>query len=252
MSKSGIPPELTDSLLADPAVQQAIKRQVVKSGEDVAKALQDPSVQAQILVTCKERFPQYAALARDKIFELSNDPEVQRRARELGTKVVQYAGQAGAMLVAQIEQGPAGVRVLAFLGGLASCVVSALHLINPFGLLTGTVVYVLCFYQMLFSLTTMLFEAQPEWIQRVGGGVDTYQDMLIRKSKFLSEALGRGLFYVFQGSLWLSIAGMADVMELACGAYMVFVGILNILMHYGGYSRFAEKLSKTYHGAVAR
>mmetsp|Transcript_108532 Transcript_108532/g.317549 ORF Transcript_108532/g.317549 Transcript_108532/m.317549 type:complete len:253 (-) Transcript_108532:151-909(-) len=252
MSRSGVPPELAESLLADPAVQQAIKQQVLRSGQDAAQALQDPAVQAQLINTCKERFPQYASLARDQLVELARDPEVQRRARECGALAVQYAGQAGDMFVAQIEQGPAGVRVLAFGGGLASCVVSALHLLNPLGLITGTVVYVLSIYQMLFSLTTMLFEAKPEWIQRVGGGIDTYQDMLIRKSKFLSEALGRGLFYVFQGSLWLSVAGVADLLELVCGSYMVFVGIMNILMHYGGYSRFAEKLSKTYHEATGK
>jgi len=34
--------------------------------------------------------------------------------------------------------------------------------------------------------------------------------------------------------------------NLAIGIWMVFVGILHILIHFGGYQTFAEKVSKHY------
>ena len=35
------------------------------------------------------------------------------------------------------------------------------------------------------------------------------QDMLLDKCKFLSETLGRGGFYIFQGTLWLCFAPLS-------------------------------------------
>lgn len=247
---SAIPHELTEQLLADPSVQQIIKEQAIRSGRDAAQCLKDPAVQAQIMSTCQEKFPEYAAIAKDRIVQFCSDPEVQQRARAYSALAVHYAGQAGALFVAQVEQGPAGLRVLGFIAALASCTMSTLGILNPFGLLTGTIKYVLSVYQVMFSLTTMLFEAKPEWIQRLGGGIERYQDMLLLKSKFLADEIGRGLFYVFQGSLWLSFASIIDLPDLALGAFMVFIGFLNVLAHYGGYSTFADKLSQSYRDAT--
>ena len=36
------------------------------------------------------------------------------------------------------------------------------------------------------------------------------QDMLLDKCKFLSETLGRGGFYIFQGTLWLCFARLSS------------------------------------------
>mmetsp|Transcript_22859 Transcript_22859/g.60385 ORF Transcript_22859/g.60385 Transcript_22859/m.60385 type:complete len:121 (-) Transcript_22859:53-415(-) len=96
--------------------------------------------------------------------------------------------------------------------------------------------------QVIFSLTVMLFEAKVEWIQRIGG-LDRYHSLLIDKAKFLSENLGRGVFYIFIGTLWLCFASLTELLELICGLYMVFIGVLYILLHQGGYAQFAEKVS---------
>lgn len=70
--------------------------------------------------------------------------------------------------------------------------------------------------------------------------------MLIQKAKLISEAKGRGFFYFFQGTLWLSVASLTALLNLACGLWLVFIGILNLLIGYGGYQSFATKVSSGY------
>lgn len=238
-SKTEIPNDVKQQLLQDPAVQDLIK----KTGIEATEALKDPKVQAQILETCKEKFPQYASLAKDKIKDFVNDPEVQRQAKEYAAKAGKYLAMGADRFVHEIQQGPDGVRFFSFIGGVASSANAIMYLINPFSLLTHPVCYVLSAYQLLFSLTTMLFEAKPEWIQKVPG-LDKYQDLLLDKAKFLSETLGRGGFYVFQGTLWLCF--IDQILDLAVGGWMVFVGLLNVLIHYGGYTHFAKKVAEGY------
>jgi hypothetical protein len=93
-------------------------------------------------------------------------------------------------------------------------------------------------YQFVFALTTMLFEAKPEWIVATQKNcpalqVDTYQEMLLENAKFLSLNGGRGIFYIFQGTLWLAFASLTDIFALAIGLFLVFFGIIHILMYKG-------------------
>lgn len=238
---AGIPDDVKQKLLADPAVQTAMKQ----VGKEAAASLQDPAVQAQLLEVCKEKFPQYAATAKTQIKELVNDPKIQAAAREYAGQAAHYVVNAGGILVAQIQQGPAGVRFLGFCGGIASAVLSVMAIINPLGLVFGPVAYLLCSYQFIFSLTTVIFEMPPEYVAKVPV-VSQYQDLLLQKAKFLSETLGRGLFYIFQGSLWLCFASLKEFTHLLIGLWMIFIGVLNIMIHYGNYNSFAEKVAAGY------
>eukprot|EP00413_Alexandrium_margalefii_P009483 CAMPEP_0204541836 /NCGR_PEP_ID=MMETSP0661-20131031/18534_1 /ASSEMBLY_ACC=CAM_ASM_000606 /TAXON_ID=109239 /ORGANISM="Alexandrium margalefi, Strain AMGDE01CS-322" /LENGTH=117 /DNA_ID=CAMNT_0051548533 /DNA_START=1 /DNA_END=351 /DNA_ORIENTATION=+ len=92
--------------------------------------------------------------------------------------------------------------------------------------------YVLHGYLIAFALTTMLFEAKPEWIA-MASGLDVYQNMLLEKAEFLSEVLGRGLFYGFQGTLWLSFASFSALQNFALGLWLLLVAMLHIFMHFG-------------------
>eukprot|EP00933_Yihiella_yeosuensis_P023033 TRINITY_DN18001_c0_g2_i1.p1 TRINITY_DN18001_c0_g2~~TRINITY_DN18001_c0_g2_i1.p1 ORF type:complete len:260 (-),score=56.36 TRINITY_DN18001_c0_g2_i1:506-1285(-) len=241
-----IPDDVKKQLMSDPKVQAAIKDVAAKTGKDALDSLSDPVVQAKIVSTCQEKFPEYADRTKQQITQFVNDPEVQKQAKHYAGIAGAYLMSAGGGLVAQIQQGPKGVRFLSFLGGVGSVANSILALINPFGAILNPIKYVLAVYQMLFSVTTILFEAPPEYIQKVSG-IDRYQDMLMEKANFLSECLGRGLFYIFQGTLWLCFASsFADLIDLGCGAYMVLVGVLNLLVHFGGLTIFAEKVAEGY------
>lgn len=218
-------PAVQEALLKDPKIQAMIK----DAGES---ALKDPAVQAEIVRQCQEKFPGAAAAASEQVQAWANDPAVQEQAKQYAGQALLYAGQAGDKFVGLIEQGPAGVRFLAFIGGVGSLVNAGLSLVNPLMLVFGTVTYVVAVYQCLFAITTMLFEAPPEYIAKVPGA-NGYQDMLMVKAKFLTENAGRGLFYIFQGSLWLAFASMTNIDDLIVGCYLCFIGLLHVLMHFG-------------------
>merc|ERR1712037_358945 len=84
-----------------------------------------------------------------------------------------------------------------------------------------------------FALSTMLFEARPEWIEKVGGPLNNYQDLLLEYCKFFAFSGGRGMFYLFQGSLWLCGAALDRPLQLLVGLGLVFVGVMHTLMHFG-------------------
>ncbi|CAE7948849.1 unnamed protein product [Symbiodinium sp. KB8] len=240
-----IPDDVKKQLMNDPKVQKALQEQAAKTGKDAMAALQDPEVQKMIMDTCKEKFPEYASQAQAKIREFCNDPEVQAAAKKYASMAGAYVMQAGGALVAQIEQGPAGVRFLCFLASCFSLANGILKLISISRITSEPVKYVLSMYQVLFSVTTMLFEAPPEYIAKVSG-LSGYQDLLMEKCKFLSETIGRGGFYIFQGTLWLCFASLTDILDLAAGFAMVCCGILNLLIHFGGFATFAQKVKAGY------
>jgi len=238
---SEIPDDVKQKVLSDPQVQAAIQQQASKAGCDAVSALKDPEVQKKIIKTVQEQFPQYAQQAQAKIVEWANDPAVQASARKYAAVAGQYVAGAGSAILRQIEQGPAGVKFLCFCGGIASVVNGVMSLINVFGAIVHPVRYVLSVYQMIFSLTTMLFELPPDWVEKIPG-ITKYQDMLMDKAAFLTEALGRGIFYIFQGTLWLCSASL-DVVSLSVGLYMLFCGLLNIFVHFNHLTTFVEKVN---------
>eukprot|EP00438_Fugacium_kawagutii_P010676 Skav207421 [mRNA] locus=scaffold646:242650:245266:- [translate_table: standard] len=254
----------------DPKVQKAVKEAAEKTGKDAISALQDPeatnSVQRQIMETCKEKFPEYAGQAKTKIMEFCNDPEAARLKTTYGAMAGAYVMKAGGALVATIEQGPAGIRFLCFLGSCASVVNSILKLIH--------ISHAPWRNRKLAPSARIPEEAPPEYIAKVPG-LNGYQelspgtmrrsilqDMLLDKCKFLSETLGRGGFYIFQGTLWLCFAllgsgaedllevfprSLSDILDLAVGLALVACGILNLLMHFGGrLGKFQEKVRQGY------
>jgi len=233
-------PAVQKALMENPEVQAAIKR----AGQD---ALQNPEVQAKIFETCKKEFPGLANQAKDQCLEWAKDPEMQRKAQQYagvaGAMAADYAGRAGGEFMSQIEQGPTGVRFLAFCGGAVSVGYAGymmLGLLNPFNLLGGPVTYVICGYQLIFGLTATIFEMPPDYMAKVPG-VNGYQDLLMQKAAFLSDVAGRGLFYIFVGSLWFALGGLSPV-DLALGCYMTFIGFLHIAMHYGKLGVVTDKL----------
>jgi len=219
-----------EALLKAPLVQQSL----AKAGE---AGLNDAAVQAAILAQCKKEFPQHAGKVAGQVKEWAKDPVVQARAKKYAGVALHYVGNAGEHIMKRIEQGPTGVRVLAFVGGVASCVNALLSLLNILGIITHPVLYTVSAYQLFFSLTTMLFEAKPEWIVSIQEKcpilmVDSYQDLLLENAKFLSLTGGRGLFYIFQGTMWLAFASLTNWINLALGLYLAFIGTIHVLMWY--------------------
>lgn len=243
-------PAIQEALMRNPEVQAAMK----KAGEN---ALKDPEVQAKILATCKTQFPALAGQAQEQVTQWANDPEVQAQAKQYAGMAAMMAadklGNAGAEFLNQIEQGPSGVRFLAFCGSAASAgyaIYCLIGLINPLTWIGGVVKYVICFYQLVFATTGAIFEMPPEYAAKIPG-INKYQDMLMVKASFLTDVAGRGLFYIFVGTLWLSLAGFS-IIDIGLGCYMVFMGFLHIAMHYGELATVATKIRTLSTAAHAR
>lgn len=235
-SGKDIPADVKAQILQDPAVIAAMR----KAG---GNALSDPKVREQIENIAKQKG--YEAFEYAKNFV--QDPEVQKQAKEC-------VANAAAFFVHQIEQGPAGIRVLSFIAGSASFCLGIFRVVMStisLSLFMHPINYVIAIYQILFSFTTALFEASPDTIskiqQKTGIGLDSYRSLLIDEAKFISFARGRGLFYMFQGSLWLSVATWTELLSVVCGLSLVFVGVCNLLVSYGMFDSFKDEVSQKYH-----
>mmetsp|Transcript_2442 Transcript_2442/g.5192 ORF Transcript_2442/g.5192 Transcript_2442/m.5192 type:complete len:275 (-) Transcript_2442:288-1112(-) len=226
-AKGNVKVDIQETLLNEPEVQAAMR----KAGEE---ALKNEAVQQAIIQAAKENLTQENAMkVAGKAKEWAEDPEVQAKARHFAGMAMVAAGQAGQTIIGVIEQGPAGLRVLAFIAGSLSCANAFLQVLSK---LTGLdfLWCLIAVFQVVFSLTTMIFEADPDTVSKVDF-VSSYQDMLIEYCKFLTVVTGRGLFYIFQGLLWLAQVQVTvgSLLNIFVGCFLIFVGFLNCLIHFG-------------------
>lgn len=227
------------ALLKDPQIQEAIK----KAGKD---ALNDPQVQQMLVEEAKKRFPAMAADAQEQIKKWAADPKTQAQAKAWAAQGITYVAGSADRALQLIETGPAGVRVLAFIAATASIVNAAMTIINPFNALSlGPPLYLIAGYQVVFALTCMIFECPPAVIEKIPA-VSPYQDMLCEKVHLMTEAAGRGGFYIFQGTLWLAFASWTDLLSLGVGIFLAFIGVLHVAIHYGKLSEFSDKMRSGY------
>merc|ERR1719499_448171 len=133
----------------------------------------------------------------------------------------------------KIEQGPALLRLLACGAGAVSFVMAIYLMTGLASAIAHPVMYILYVYICLFALTTLLFEAKQEWIAKLGP-LSTYQDKLIKHCEFLTLMGGRGLFYIFQATLWLTFAdSFSEILEIAAAGALAFTGVLHLFAHVG-------------------
>jgi hypothetical protein len=235
---------LQQKLLDDPRVKAA----VVKAGEN---SLKDPAVQAKMIEVAQEKGPEYAQMAQQKMSAWASDPEVQAKAYYCAGTAGKYLGNAGEGFIDLVEQGPVGVRLLAFASGSLSCTYAVMFSLNLGSFVSNMPGFIVAIYQVIFALTTMLFEAPASLVAKIPA-VTSYQDLLIAHCKFLSEVLGRGLFYIFQGSLWLAFSTWKAPLCFVTGCVVTFVGILHVIMYYGKLGTVATKMRAGYERVQAR
>lgn len=132
------------------------------------------------------------------------------------TKVTEY-----------ISRGPQGVTWLCFVGGVANVIYNLGTLVDIFDVISEPITYVVCVYQMAFGLCTCMIEAPQEWANQKVGKV---QEFIHAHAKFLTTAGGRGLFYLFQASLLLSMD--RGLLATVLGLCMVGIALLCIAVQY--------------------
>jgi len=183
-------------------------------GEQVAAAaLNDPHVQSQIKQTAMHHASQGFAVAKEG------------------------AATAYSELHSYIQEGPAGVSVLCFLGGLATTIVGFLGLLSVFSVVLSPFQYVLNVYLTGFGVISVLLEADVERIKdrriigRLAPWCQYYQQQVFEKAKFLTELRGRGLFYVFVGTLAVTQCFLC--LLFVVGMWNLTMGVFCLAMSLG-------------------
>eukprot|EP00405_Crypthecodinium_cohnii_P019242 CAMPEP_0206469694 /NCGR_PEP_ID=MMETSP0324_2-20121206/30446_1 /ASSEMBLY_ACC=CAM_ASM_000836 /TAXON_ID=2866 /ORGANISM="Crypthecodinium cohnii, Strain Seligo" /LENGTH=176 /DNA_ID=CAMNT_0053943529 /DNA_START=108 /DNA_END=638 /DNA_ORIENTATION=- len=132
-----------------------------------------------------------------------------------------------------IEQGPVFLRMIAFLSGAGSLGCAVYKMVHLNKAMSHPVMYILWGYIGVFALTTMLFEAKTTWIEKIPG-LNKYQDMLIKHANFMTLMGGRGVFYLFQATLWMAHAdSLSEIIYMVCAGALAFVGALHLAAHWG-------------------
>eukprot|EP00930_Biecheleria_cincta_P085671 TRINITY_DN75047_c0_g1_i1.p1 TRINITY_DN75047_c0_g1~~TRINITY_DN75047_c0_g1_i1.p1 ORF type:complete len:200 (-),score=37.10 TRINITY_DN75047_c0_g1_i1:23-586(-) len=151
-------------------------------------------------------------------------------ANEILTHVLAGTKSFAEVMKEYIERGPEGVSWLCFLGGFATCILGVLGVFNVFAIVMEPLEYLVNAYQMMFGLTACVLEAPQDWVNK-SQRLMKAQKFVYEFAKFLTTKGGRGLFYLFQGSLDLSLNSIS--LTLVVGCYMCVIGILCIAMQFG-------------------
>lgn len=175
----------------------------------------------------------------------SEDPAVQQQLKqaaytqaEQGYSVARTAtGQAVAELRHYVQEGPAGVSILCFFGGIATAVVGMLGLLNIATTVTQPFQYLLNAYLAAFGIVTFLLEADIDHVKsmkilgKLAPWVERYQMEVFNRANFLTDLRGRGFFYIFIGCL--SITQCFLCLLFVVGAWNLLMGVLCAMMSFG-------------------
>eukprot|EP00933_Yihiella_yeosuensis_P065942 TRINITY_DN69966_c0_g1_i1.p1 TRINITY_DN69966_c0_g1~~TRINITY_DN69966_c0_g1_i1.p1 ORF type:complete len:173 (+),score=15.21 TRINITY_DN69966_c0_g1_i1:57-575(+) len=146
-----------------------------------------------------------------------------------------------------IEQAPHRINIACFAGGAAVVLHGIFGVLNIFAVMDNTINYVVNFYMVLFGVVTCVTESHPELHPAMHDVLEKIQAWMHEWAKGLTLLWGRGLFYIFQGSLAMVSSGLISV-GLIVGAYMIAMGAVCISMHFrnkgkvpnGDYIRITE------------
>jgi len=150
-----------------------------------------------------------------------------------------YYGHQGLMAFQDyIQQGPKGVSQLCFVGGTATSVLGFMYVFNFFGSVVDPFHYILSAYMFAFGIATACIEADTDTIgmlimpfDRLAEPITRMQAWLHEECKLLTTLRGRGLFYVYQGSLMITQCGFC--LLFVAGFYNAFMGAICIMMSFG-------------------
>jgi len=124
------------------------------------------------------------------------------------------------------HEGPVPLRVLCFIGGLATTLVAGVGVVNIFSFLQTPPGYTLQVYEMLFGIACMVVEAKDvQWFERC-------RPSTIHWFRFLTVPGGKGVFYLLMGMLGMSL-WRENIFVCVAGMYMTAMGCICLLVHMG-------------------
>jgi len=132
-----------------------------------------------------------------------------------------------------VIQGPLGVSILCILGGVGTITSCVLGLIDIKGAWSSPVAYLINIYGLAFGLMVLFLECEPERMQHIPGlgkcvpNCGACRVRFLDECKFTTFLVGRGLFYMFVGSLsviqWTIASVVTGFWMIGCGAILLFV-----------------------------
>eukprot|EP00933_Yihiella_yeosuensis_P004721 TRINITY_DN109123_c0_g1_i1.p1 TRINITY_DN109123_c0_g1~~TRINITY_DN109123_c0_g1_i1.p1 ORF type:complete len:256 (+),score=51.76 TRINITY_DN109123_c0_g1_i1:83-850(+) len=173
------------------------------------------------------------------------DPGVQAHIKEAAYQQAQVGMQAAKEGAAQavqelkkyVQEGPAGISVLCFLGGGATFIIGFLGLLSIGDIFGEPFQYVLNAYLCMFGIVTFLLEADVESVKnlrvlgRLYPWVERYQIEVFNRANFLTELRGRGFFYTFIGTLAITQCFLC--LHFLAGLWNLLMGVLCLMMSFG-------------------
>jgi hypothetical protein len=137
-----------------------------------------------------------------------------------------------------VQEGPAGISILCFLGGIATTLIGIFGTVfNLNALFSNPFNWVLSCYLLVFGLVSVLLEADVEQLSgkpvvgKLAPLCEHYQFEIFERAKFLTELRGRGFFYVFVGTL--AITQCLVCLYFLAGLWNLLMGVLCLMMSFG-------------------
>lgn len=151
-----------------------------------------------------------------------------------------YCGKRGINAFQEyVQQGPQGVSVLCFAGGLATSILSGMSVCNFFGSVLDPFHYILILYVFVFGLVTSVVEADTDRVgmlmtpfDRLAQPLTRAQAWLHEECRLLTRLRGRGFFYLYQGTMLLITQSVLSLLFIN-GFYLLVMGALCIMMSFG-------------------
>lgn len=190
----------------------------------------------------REQPPLAVAVAEQALVDPVMRDAVKRQAIVAGGHAVdaaKYCGKQGLIVFQDyIQQGPQGVSVLCFIGGVATTILGAMGVFNVFGTVLDPFHYILNAYVFAFGLATAVLEADVDRIgimmapfHRLAEPISQAQAWLHEECRLLTRLRGRGFFYLYQGTLLVTQCVFCSL--FVCGLYCIAMGVVCILMSFG-------------------
>ncbi|EER19566.1 hypothetical protein Pmar_PMAR012548 [Perkinsus marinus ATCC 50983] len=122
-----------------------------------------------------------------------------------------------------VAHNPMRLKIFSFVGSLAVLTISIVSFLNVFNV-ASPALYVMNAYMMIFAFVLAVAESNASW-----PGVEKLQNVIYEQFGFLKNNLGRGIFLIFMGTLWIS----SWTFWLGfVGLYLCCVGIGYIVIHF--------------------
>jgi acyl-CoA-binding protein len=185
--------------------------------------------------------PVAVAVAQQAFQDPATREMMKQHAMELGghaALMAKHYGHKGVMAFGDyIQQGPKGASALCFIGGVASSIAGGMCVSGLFNAVTDPLHYVLYVYMFIFGLATTCLEADPDRIgimpypfDLLAGPLTRGQAWLHTEAKLLTELRGRGVFYLYQGTLMCT---QWSLLLFLVGFHNALMGVLCIAMSFG-------------------